>query len=164
MTHDQNFELSPLQVHSLKSQPPKKRGRPVKHRDTDLCPCQACTAMSYPSSKSAPSATSKPAAASDAPTPPAPRNSSTKPVPTRRNARPSGKLTGTKCYQPQGGKMLNKTWITRARTIPPNCPRCEAMNGQTVPMDDQFTTPEGEKISGPPLHPHCDCILEYTNP
>ena len=53
MSIDQNFELSPLQVYSLKSELRKKRGRPMKHRDTDLCPCRVCCAMreSHPLAK-----------------------------------------------------------------------------------------------------------------
>ena len=60
--------------------------------------------------------------------------------------------------------MIQKTWTTTSHTTPPNCPRCEQMSGQTVEVGQQFTTPEGQKITSPPLHPHCDCILEYTNP
>ena len=60
--------------------------------------------------------------------------------------------------------MLNKTWTLTAHTTPPNCSRCEAMSGQTVSQDDKFTTPEGYQIASPPLHPHCDCIVKYTQP
>jgi len=57
-----------------------------------------------------------------------------------------------------------KTWLNRDLTSPPNCPRCQALFGQTVQLYEYFTEPNGTLILGPPLHPGCDCILEYTNP
>jgi len=58
--------------------------------------------------------------------------------------------------------MITKTWTTRSRTTPPNCPRCEALSGQTVAEHRFFTAP-GTIIFEPPLHPHCDCTLTYGN-
>ena len=60
--------------------------------------------------------------------------------------------------------MITKTWKTTARTTPPNCSRCIQMSGQVAEENGNFTTPEGYKLAGPPLHPHCDCIVEYSNP
>ena len=59
--------------------------------------------------------------------------------------------------------MITKTWTTTAHTVPPNCPRCIQMSEQVATKDGLFTTPEGSRILGPPLHPHCDCIVEYSN-
>ena len=59
--------------------------------------------------------------------------------------------------------MILKTWTTRSKTVPPNCARCEAMNGQSVSLNALFQTPDGKYIDRPPLHPHCDCILTWTN-
>jgi hypothetical protein len=56
-----------------------------------------------------------------------------------------------------------KTWTTRALTTPADCWRCEQMRGQTVEVGEQFTTPEGNKITAPPLHPNCDCIITVRN-
>ena len=59
--------------------------------------------------------------------------------------------------------MLTKTWRTRDLTEPPNCPRCESLKGQTRELHETFETASGEKVFEPPLHPHCDCFLEYAN-
>lgn len=37
------------------------------------------------------------------------------------------------------------------------CPVCEPMDGQRVALGEQFTTGEGEKVDGPPVHPACRC-------
>ena len=59
--------------------------------------------------------------------------------------------------------MIIKTWRTTAHTNPPNCSRCQAMNDQRADEDGRFTTDTGYKSTGSPLHPHCDCIVAYSN-
>jgi len=39
----------------------------------------------------------------------------------------------------------------------PNCPRCQALQGQTREIGEEFS----EGVSAPPLHPNCDCTLEF---
>lgn len=42
-----------------------------------------------------------------------------------------------------------------------NCEYCvEAADRGWIGMDDIFEGPLGDE-DGPPLHPHCDCTLEY---
>lgn len=51
-----------------------------------------------------------------------------------------------------------KTWI-----VTPDdrlCPICEAIDGQTVEMSDNFESPEtGEQFDVPPAHPNCRCTV-----
>ena len=59
--------------------------------------------------------------------------------------------------------MITKTWTTRSRTDPPNCNRCARLDGQTIGQFENFHISDGSTIYKPPLHPHCDCILTYSN-
>jgi len=38
------------------------------------------------------------------------------------------------------------------------CPICEALDGETAPLDGQFEA-EGESYDGPPAHPRCRCTI-----
>lgn len=49
-----------------------------------------------------------------------------------------------------------KEWIVTNDDL--LCPECEPMNGQTVPLGDEF--PEGD----PPLHPRCRCTIAIGTP
>lgn len=46
-----------------------------------------------------------------------------------------------------------KMWVTEANP----CPRCAAMSGVRVPLDEPFVTGEGIELDGPPMHPRCRC-------
>lgn len=53
--------------------------------------------------------------------------------------------------------LMEREWIAgtgSART----CEDCEAMDGQRAPIDEPFTTPDGDSIMMPPLHPSCRCV------
>ena len=41
-----------------------------------------------------------------------------------------------------------------------SCPRCIALAGMEVPIDEDFVADDGERVAGPPLHPNCDCDIE----
>lgn len=49
-----------------------------------------------------------------------------------------------------------KVWIITP--VEKLCPECEAMDGQTVPIDQEF--PDGD----PPLHPNCRCTTGIGRP
>jgi SPP1 gp7 family putative phage head morphogenesis protein len=38
------------------------------------------------------------------------------------------------------------------------CPVCEPMDGETVPIDEDFDV-DGDLLDGPPAHPNCRCTL-----
>lgn len=43
------------------------------------------------------------------------------------------------------------------------CPLCEPMDGQNVPMSDNFVQPEtNDQVDAPPLHPRCRCTVGLT--
>lgn len=37
------------------------------------------------------------------------------------------------------------------------CPVCSGLDGQSVGLQDQFRTEDGEELDGPPAHPNCRC-------
>lgn len=48
-----------------------------------------------------------------------------------------------------------KAWYTmRDEKV---CPTCFSMHGVTIPLDEDFVLPTGEKVSGPPAHGRCRC-------
>jgi len=65
------------------------------------------------------------------------------------------------------GLILKKQWssqnerVSRAGNLVP-CPRCEAMNGVTIKMNDKFRFDDGEELLLPPKHPHCACRVIYV--
>ena len=52
-------------------------------------------------------------------------------------------------------QAATKTWVV----MPDCCEECEAVAGQTVPLEEDFDTPAGP-LSSPPLHPRCRCSVE----
>ena len=42
------------------------------------------------------------------------------------------------------------------------CEICEAMDQQTVGLDEPFVTPDGDEIDAPPSHPQCRCTSTIT--
>lgn len=54
-----------------------------------------------------------------------------------------------------------RTWITTDDDR--LCPVCEDMDGQVVLVAENFETPEGESVSGPPAHPSCRCAQGITD-
>ena len=50
-----------------------------------------------------------------------------------------------------------KTWI--AAPSERTCKNCMALHGQTVLLQDYFTTTDGTRILRPPLHPSCRCPM-----
>lgn len=59
-----------------------------------------------------------------------------------------GTLAG---YQALG--VQRKRWLT----APDCCDDCQQLDGTEVGIDEDFTAPDGERISGPTLHPQCRC-------
>jgi len=55
-----------------------------------------------------------------------------------------------------GDTEVVKGWVLGDES----CPRCIALAGQEVPLDEDFVTEDGERVMGPPLHPNCDCDIE----
>lgn len=55
-----------------------------------------------------------------------------------------------------GDIEIVKSWVLGDES----CPRCIALAGQEVPLDEDFVTEDGERVMGPPLHPNCDCDIE----
>ena len=60
-----------------------------------------------------------------------------------------GNLAGWK----ESGVVEGKTWIVAQDEV---CDECEAMDDQSVPLDDSFDY-DGEAVDGPPGHPRCRC-------
>lgn len=54
-------------------------------------------------------------------------------------------------------KNTRKGWITTEDDR--LCDSCMAMDGQTVPMDADFVSPDFGPVPGPPLHPSCRCDM-----
>ncbi len=55
--------------------------------------------------------------------------------------------------------LAGKQWHTSE--MPNVCPRCRKLNGVIVPLDADFIdTVGGVKVSGPTLHPLCNCFLK----
>jgi SPP1 gp7 family putative phage head morphogenesis protein len=48
---------------------------------------------------------------------------------------------------------LQKRWCAEAGA----CDECEELDGQTIDVDDQFETEEGDTFDYPPAHPRCRC-------
>jgi SPP1 gp7 family putative phage head morphogenesis protein len=63
-----------------------------------------------------------------------------------------GMVANWKDAQAKGllGPNAMKEWMATSEGA---CPECEALDGTTVPLDDEFE--DGD----PPLHPHCSCAL-----
>lgn len=61
-------------------------------------------------------------------------------------------------YLPQNAR---RTWITTDDDR--LCPICEEMDGQVVLVAENFETPEGESVTGPPAHPSCRCAQGITD-
>jgi hypothetical protein len=54
--------------------------------------------------------------------------------------------------------VASKQWITGAGC----CDECDELNGDTVALDEDFSTADGA-VDGPPLHPNCRCdVLPIT--
>jgi len=61
------------------------------------------------------------------------------------------------------GLTLRKQWSSQPEKDEHNpCPVCAAMDGQTVEMKEQFTTPDGKTLYLPPAHPRCKCRAIYV--
>jgi hypothetical protein len=60
----------------------------------------------------------------------------------------------------QRGKLLQgarKRWmVTKDDRL---CPRCRAMDQQTVRLAGDFQGPHGDSVPAPPLHPNCRCAI-----
>ncbi len=50
-------------------------------------------------------------------------------------------------------KKTKKRWDAGAGA----CDDCQDMDGVEVPLDEQFTLPNGETVDTPPAHPNCGC-------
>ncbi len=50
----------------------------------------------------------------------------------------------------QSGEVASKRWLT----APDCCDECAELDGEEVPLDDEFPNDGGD---GPPLHPNCRC-------
>jgi len=66
----------------------------------------------------------------------------------------------------ESGMVEKKRWLVAQDNV---CPRCEALDGKTVGIDDEFhDDEEDEDVDGPPLHPNCRCdilpVLEEASP
>ena len=46
-----------------------------------------------------------------------------------------------------------RKWIPSAAA----CESCLELAGQLVHLDSMYTTPDGDQVDGPPLHPNCTC-------
>ena len=58
--------------------------------------------------------------------------------------------------------LVNRNTAKKIYIVDGNpCDICEPMDGIAVPLEEQFTTPEGEAVDGPPIHPNCMCGLEF---
>ena len=53
-------------------------------------------------------------------------------------------------------ETARRVWRTGANP----CPICEPMNGQSVGLDEEFETGDGDAVDGPPAHPSCECSQE----
>lgn len=53
-----------------------------------------------------------------------------------------------------------KEWITTEDDR--LCDSCSAMDGQRVPMDSDFVSPDFGAVPGPPLHPSCRCDMRLV--
>ena len=77
----------------------------------------------------------------------------------------------------QTGKMINwmvaeklgnlpegckKRWITAKDERV--CPICAPLHLTTVPLDERFETPAGQKLWAPGVHPRCRCVLALVYP
>lgn len=70
------------------------------------------------------------------------------------------------------GTHAQKKWVSRLS--PTTCPFCAHLHGTVVPIHSAFPYPShiGKikapkpygTLVGPPLHPHCECHLEFTEP
>lgn len=56
--------------------------------------------------------------------------------------------------------QLEKTWWAGGPNV---CEFCDDLDGLTIPIEDDFDTIEGA-LSGPPLHPNCNCDIEMVTP
>lgn len=57
--------------------------------------------------------------------------------------------------------------VKRRWTVTPDdrlCQRCMAMDGQTVGINEPFTSPEGLSVPDPGLHPNCRCVAVIEVP
>jgi hypothetical protein len=53
--------------------------------------------------------------------------------------------------------VARKVWIVDGNP----CPKiCEPMDGISVPIDEEFLLPNGERVSGPSAHPRCQCLMQ----
>ena len=51
--------------------------------------------------------------------------------------------------------VTKKRWLT----APDCCDDCQTLDEQEVGIDEDFTAPDGTRISGPTLHPQCRCYV-----
>jgi phage head maturation protease len=60
--------------------------------------------------------------------------------------------------------VTKKRWLT----APDCCDDCQTLDGEEVGIDEDFTAPDGSRISGPTLHPQCRCdvlpVLDDDDP
>jgi hypothetical protein len=55
----------------------------------------------------------------------------------------------------RNGSKWNKTWNVDG----PGCPICDPLDGETVPVNKEFTG----GLDGPPAHPNCECGIDLTS-